>query len=195
MTGTDETTTSHQVGALRAERRGDSIVVLDRSCGGCPTCRTGFRLWCTNLGPEREQVAFFTTRDPRSVLRSLTAAAAFVGACVDPQAVVLVLDDSDDDPMSIAGLVRSLHSGAVYVTSDSADPAIRAGIAAASPHGRADVVVASLLARDAVKAVVRGGVVCLSADAVEAPTVTELVQREVRLVGARSVQDVLERVA
>jgi threonine dehydrogenase-like Zn-dependent dehydrogenase len=195
MTEIPGTTNEHRVGAVTATRLGDRVVVVDRSCGHCPTCTSGFLLWCTDHGSEHEIMVPVTVMDPRSVLRSLTACAAFVIAGVDPSAVVLVLDEESSDPMAVTVLLRSIHPGLVLATSDPADTATRRAISQASVHGRADVVVARHLARAAVKAVVRGGIVCLSADTVEGLTVTELVQREVVLVGARSIQDLLERVA
>ena len=195
MNATEVPTTSFQAGALTATRRGENVVVQDHSCGNCATCQSGSRLWCTQPGDAYDLFSPITRLDPRDLLRSLTASAAFLSARVDPQSVVLVLDHASDDPMSIESVLRRVHPGAVFGTSNASDKDIRARIAEASASGRADAVVASHLARDAVKAVVRGGIVCLPADAVESPTVTELVQREVRLVGARNVHEILERVA
>jgi hypothetical protein len=195
MTETPGNTNEHRIGAVTATRLGGRVVIVDRSCGICPTCKSGFLLWCTDTGNERELMAPFTSMDPRSLLRSLTACAAFVVAGVDPSAVVLVLDETSSDSMSIQALLRSIHPGFVVATSDPADAGARKALAQVSSHGRADVVVASHLARAAVKAVVRGGIVCLPADTVEGLTVTELVQREVQLVGARSIQDLLELLA
>ena len=194
MTDVHENTNDHHVGALTATRLGGRVVIVDRSCGICTTCKSGFLLWCTDNGNERELMAPITSMDPHSLLRSLTACAAFAVASVDPSAAVLVLDEASNDPMSIKALLRSIHPGFVVATSDPADAGARKALAQVSSHGRADVVVASHLARAAVKAVVRGGIVCLPADAVEGPTVTELVQREVQLIGARSIQDLLELV-
>jgi hypothetical protein len=195
MTETPENTNEHRIGALTATRLGGRVVIIDRSCGTCTTCESGFLIWCTESGNELELMAPITSMDPRSLLRSLTACAAFVVAGVGPNAVVLVLDEASNDPMSIKALLRSIHPGFVVATSDPTDTSARKALAQVSSHGRADVVVASHLARAAVKAVVRGGIVCLPADTVEGPTVTELVQREVQLVGARSVQDLLELLA
>jgi len=195
VSATEDPATSFQAGALTATRRGENVVVQDRSCESCATCKSGFRLWCTQPGDACDLFSPVTRLDPRDLLRSLTASAAFLEARVVSHAVVLVLDHASDDPMSLENVLRKLHPGAVFATSDASDKDIRVCIADASENGRADAVVASHLARDAIKAVVRGGIVCLPADSVESPTVTELVQREVRLVGARSVHDLLERVA
>jgi D-arabinose 1-dehydrogenase-like Zn-dependent alcohol dehydrogenase len=191
---TDVQSNSHRVGSVTATRTGDIVRVEDRSCDACPACRSGRPLWCTHLGAAREVAAPVTALTPEEVLRSLCAAAAFTAARIAPDATVLVIDDATG-PLSLGELLPRLHPGPVVATADAADPQARARIAEISAHGRADAAVVTYAARAAVKSVLRGGTVCLPADPVDAPSVTELVQREVRLVGARSLLDVLARAA
>lgn len=82
----------------------------------------------------------------------------------------------------LSDLCREVHPGPL-VSSTTARDAV--GLIT-TPTGRADVVVTLFQAREAVRAVRRGGTVCLPLAEVDAPSVTELVQREVRLVGAHS---------
>ena len=90
----------------------------------------------------------------------------------------------DKASVAMMGLV---FTGRVIATADPKDPAIRARVAALTETGRAPVVVALADAQMAVHAVARGGVVCLPDAAVQTPTVTQLVQRELTLVSARDV--------
>jgi hypothetical protein len=64
-------------------------------------------------------------------------------------------------------------------------------LADATPTGRAEVVLSLIDGRAATKAVARGGVVCLPDRQLPMPTVTEVVQRELRLVGVHSLRDLL----
>jgi hypothetical protein len=134
-------------------------------------------------------------REPEAALRSITAAAALAAARVSVTSIVLALDDADsdtDDALALRQLARLAHAGPLLFARDAADPALRQELAQLSELGRADVIVATGQARAAVKAVRRGGTVFLAAARVDAPSVTEFVQREVRLVGARDVRPFLE---
>jgi hypothetical protein len=72
---------------------------------------------------------------------------------------------------------------------DGRDDEARDRLATLSPTGRAQTVLTRHDARTAVRSVERGGHVCLPDLHVAAPSVTELVQRDVKLVSARRIQD------
>jgi hypothetical protein len=99
-----------------------------------------------------------------------------------PDDVLLVLADEAHLVM-LADLCRPVHPGPM-VTGTSAKAAASL---ITTPTGRADAVVTLSQAREAVRAVRRGGVVCLPLLPVDAPSITELVQREVRLIGAHGI--------
>jgi len=115
--------------------------------------------------------------------RVLSAAAAVLAAGLAPDAVLVVLDD---EPAlgALGALCAALHTGVVLTAADAR--ALQGQIT--TPTGRADAIVTTRAARSAVRAVRRGGTVCLPWADVDAPSVTELVQREVRLVGTDSLQ-------
>jgi LacI family transcriptional regulator len=91
----------------------------------------------------------------------------------------------------LARLVRVLRPDASVVAGDPDDARIRTAVAELTATGRADTVVAATDARRAVKAVRRGGHVCVGRDGGALPSTTELVQREVTLVGPRTLAGLL----
>jgi hypothetical protein len=115
----------------------------------------------------------------------LSCASALHSLDASGSETVLVLSEHAPGPLS--RLATMLHVGPVLSASSASDPVVRSQLATTTASGRADVVVADADARAAVKAVIRGGLVCLPSAAVETPSVTELVQREVTLVAARDV--------
>lgn len=183
-------------GALRARRSGDVLVVEDRSCRACDPCRAGFVLWCVSPAPGSEVLRLVSDRDPDAAIRSLTAAAALCTGDVDPISLVLAVDDDPGDPddaLALHRLVRHAHQGPLLAARHTAAPGLREELAGQSELGRADVIVTTGQARAAVKAVRRGGTVFLPNTPIDGPSVTELVQREVRLVGARDLRPLIER--
>ena len=126
-----------------------------------------------------------------AAIRLLTAADAVAVACeggfLPPDGVLLVLAE-DAHLETLADLCRPSHPGPVIASTTAKEAAPRIS----TTTGRADAIVTLHQAREAVRAVRRGGIVCLPALPVDAPTVTELVQREVRLIGARSLPPVPE---
>lgn len=178
--------------SLQAHRSERTIAVVDLACGRCNECRTGHGLWCRD--PQSDGPTLLEVETPArsaDLMRWLTAAAALPAALLAADAVVLVLAEGAVGPL--AELVRLLHPGVVLVSENAADPTVRSRLAALTASGRADMVLTTEQARNAVKAVVRGGAVCLPAAPVVAPSITELVQREVRLVVAQDVRPVIER--
>lgn len=117
----------------------------------------------------------------------LSAAAAVHAAALPADAVLLVLASAPE----LGDLCRAIHPGSVLEAQDARE--VHDVIRTAT--GRADAVVTTHAARSAVKAVRRGGVVCLPWTDVDAPSVTEIVQREVRLVGVESTAALQERYA
>jgi hypothetical protein len=91
-------------------------------------------------------------------------------------------------PELVTDLVGPWHRGAVLVAGDARDPDMRRRLSALSSTGRAPLVLTVTDVRAAVRAVERGGQVCGPDDGLRLPSVTELVQRDVRLVSARGIE-------
>ena len=163
--------------------------MFDHACGNCEACLRGVLLSCTEPWAVGVEILRGTV-EPDVMLRAVTAAAAFVSINAPADAVVLVLSDEP----RLARLIRIVHSGHVLESASSSDSDVRAALLELTATGRPDVVVTDRQGRAAVKAVVRGGVVALPFAEVDAPSVTELVQREVTLVGPKAVQDLVNRV-
>src|SRR5690606_17162758 len=126
------------------------------------------------------------------LLGRLLLLAAVGAAALREEEILLAV--ATDRRVEFGELLRLHHRGPVIVASSPRDPAAMSALAEVSATGRADAVASLGSARDAVRAVSRGGTVCLSGQPTEAPTVTELVQREVRLVGASDLPATLARV-
>jgi hypothetical protein len=176
---------------MRIVPEGDSIHVVDVHCGECVACRAGLDFWC--LDPLEEGVQLFslaTPAAPDELQRWLGALAALSTTSSAPDAVLLVLEDVDLP--AATELVRPWHPGPVLASVDGRDDDARTRLLELSPTGRAQVVLTLRAARTAVRSVQRGGLVCLPDAAVDAPSVTELVQRDVKLVAARKVHDLVE---
>ncbi len=123
-----------------------------------------------------------------AVLTMLGCVAAFARADVPTDHSVLVLGDESCAPL--ARMIERVHIGAVFLAEDPRDPQVTHQLASNRPTGRADAVVTTTRVRAAVKAVRRGGRVCAAASddiAFEMPSITEVVQREVAIVGAADV--------
>jgi len=95
---------------------------------------------------------------------------------------------ADGLPAWLVSGAQQLTGGIVYAADDLKDPQLRE-VLTSRPTGRADGIVVRHEAAAAVRAVRRGGVVCVGSIEPHLPSVTDLVQREVRLVGAGGVSD------
>jgi threonine dehydrogenase-like Zn-dependent dehydrogenase len=176
--------------SLGIRRTAAGVVLVDRSCGRCASCTAGATLWCGQPEDEGRDLALAVPADRAETLgAALAAAAAFVEA---PAASTVLVVDEEDGPLAV--LVQALSSARVLVGPDPFDAALKAQLADVEPTGRAAVIVAGSDARAAVKAVRRGGHVCVGDPAARMPSVTELVQREVTLVGPRAVAGLIRRV-
>lgn len=176
--------------SLGIRRTADGVVLVDRSCGGCASCAAGASLWCLQPVGEGRDLAPAVPADRGDALgAALAAASAFVEA---PAASTVLVVDEEDGPLAV--LVRALGPARVLVGTDPFDAALKAELAHLEPTGRAAVIVAGSDARAAVKAVRRGGHVCVGNPEARMPSVTELVQREVTLVGPRAVAGLIRRV-
>jgi len=171
--------------ALRDAEEG--VRTVDLSCGDCPQCAAGAELWCRDRqadGPDLLPV--LTAEEAGRALAAFLAAAALLEAPADGPVLV-----ADVESSALAVTAQGLCGDRPVVVGDSREDSVRRALATLDATGRAPVVVTTGDARRAVKAVRRGGYVCLPAAAGEAPTITELVQREVTLVGPRSLARVL----
>ena len=176
--------------SLDFRRTAEGVVVVDRSCGACASCVAGAKLWClAPVADGRELVPVFAVELAAALGPALAAAAALLEA---PAATTVLVVDEQDGPLAV--LVRALGPARVLVSPDPFDAETKALLADTEPSGRAPVIVAGADARAAVKAVRRGGHVCVGQPGGRMPSVTELVQREVTLVGPRDAAAVVRLV-
>lgn len=165
-------------------------VLVDGSCGSCLDCAAGASLRCSApLSDGRRFPTPVRAASAQELLASVLTVAALAEA---PEVTTVVVVETDPSLLSV--LVRATSRARVLVTGDLTDAGLRAELADAEPSGRARVVVAGADARAAVKAVRRGGHVCVGRTDVVMPSITELVQREVTLVGPRDAAAVLDRI-
>jgi hypothetical protein len=169
---------------------GERTHVLDVHCGRCAACRASLDFWCLDPRHDGERLLSLATRvSTDHVQRWLAALAALATTTPASDAVLLVLEEVDAD--AATELVRPWHSGPVLASPDGRDEMTRSHLAELSATGRAQTVLTLHEARTAVRAVQRGGQVCLPDVVVDAPSVTELVQRDVKLVGAQRIRDLV----
>lgn len=164
-------------------------VLVDLSCGRCPECEAGAPVWCREQGEEGCEVVRVPAALAPEALEALLAAAALEQA---PQGVPVLVVAAPGSPLP--ELVRRLRADDSVVCGDPADGEVREALAALDATGRAPVLVTTGDARRAVKAVRRGGHVCVSGTAVALPSITELVQREVTLLAPRDLAPVTTRI-
>jgi hypothetical protein len=120
------------------------------------------------------------------------AVSAFMSATVNDDAIVVAAVTSGDE--TLVDLLRLVHWGSVFAANDLRDAALKKQLLALTRTGRADVIVSLDGGRDAVMAVKRGGTVCLPEAVLNMPTITELAQREVRMVGPRDMAALVDKV-
>lgn len=175
------------VGSLGARRGSAGAVLVDLSCGLCHSCCAGAPLWCQSPGAEgRDLSPAITSGRVDDVAAALMLASAVTRTPVG--ATVLVLAD-EREPVAL--VLAELATGRVVVAPDV--QSARSQLAS-EPTGRAAVVASADEIRAAVRAVRRGGHVCTAGPAASRPSVTELVQREVTLVGPNDVAGVAGRI-
>lgn len=183
--------------SLRPPTRGLRIVqdgrtlIEDASCNSCTACTSQNDYWCTAPSAVGDPLGALDGTVPATWVRrwvTVLSALAVTGSGGDD--LVLLLSRTPSD--RAVDLVRTVHPGTVLAT-DGSNDASRAVLREASATGRAQVVVALQDARAAVRSVQRGGCVCAPDAPVALPTVTELVQRDVRLVGPSTLRPLTER--
>ncbi|GAC1322584.1 MAG: hypothetical protein NVSMB13_01220 [Mycobacteriales bacterium] len=165
---------------------GGKAQLVDVRCRLCAACRIGRDYWCLDAlaaGPVLAEMA--AALDRALIWRWLSALAALAAARAEPNSPLLVL--GQDSPEPILDLLAIWHRGPVVVATDARDPGMRNRLSGLSSTGRAAMVVTVTDVRSAVRAVERGGQVCAPDDGRALPSVTELVQRDVRLVSALSI--------
>ena len=172
-------------GGLAWEVGGATVSVVDRACGSCPACAAKRPHWCRAPRQQGTEVLRVPAVPPAPVQAWVTGLAAVQAAELVAGSTVLVLSTADAD--AARDLVGLVHDGPALATADARDPDVRRMLADTLPTGRAPAVLALTTGRAAVRAVDRGGVVCLPDEVPEPPTVTEVVQRELTVVGALDV--------
>lgn len=127
------------------------------------------------------------------LLSWLTAMSAVLAAELRQDDTLLVL--SSANPRDVENLFAIVHTGPVVAATESRDRESRKILSESTSTGRAEAVVALQDGREAVKAVIRGGSVCLPDHPLNMPSVTELVQREVQLFGVRNVVQIVQSIS
>ena len=186
----DEPVASHQLSS--SSRASAHHLLLDHACEKCIACEAGWPVWCEQPTPGQAFCSVPVDLGAVEASGMLMAASAFLSSEIPSQAVVLVVAAEGEE--AILDLLRLVHSGTVLLASDPRDLAVKKQLAELNGIGRADVVVSLHSGRNAVLAVKRGGTVCLPEGVVDMPTVTELAQREVRVVGPRSISELVKKV-
>lgn len=173
--------------SLGSRRTPRGVVLLDHACGACWACSAGAGLWCLSPTTSGRDIS---PEVPEGRLVDVVGALASVAAlrAAPASSVTLLLADPT---AAVAVLAKAVAPGRFVA---AADPAEARTALADVPTGRAAVVVAGRDARVAVRAVRRGGHVCVADPTAELPSVTELVQREVTLVGPRDVAGLASRI-
>lgn len=173
--------------SLGSRRTTHGAVLVDRACGVCASCSTGATLWCRTPVADGHDLTPELPVERVAALADALLAVAALGAAPAAPAVLVVADPQG--PTAV--LARALAAGRVVVASE---PAAARDELAGEPTGRAAVVLAGTDARAAVRAVRRGGHVCVADPAATRPSVTELVQREVTLVAPQDVAALAARI-
>lgn len=170
-------------------RPGDAGTRLGSSgCGHCPECRHRLSAWCRERGEIGDLATLHgSIGDAEQDLAAVACLSAVERAGLGPDDVLVVLL-SDGLPAWLGPAARRLTGGVVHVADDLKDPQLREALTS-RPTGRADGIAVRRDAAAAVRAVRRGGVVCVGSTEPHLPSVTDLVQREVRLVGAGGLSD------
>lgn len=173
----------------RSPGSGAVAVFVDRSCGSCTACGAGAGLWCLRPTAQGRDLAGPV---PVDRVGSLTAALRAAAALAEVSTVGTVLAVGDEGG-ALGVLVRAVTGARVLVVPDPFDAGVKDELGRLEASGRAPVVVAGPDVRAAVRAVRRGGEVCTGGPVATLPSVTELVQREVTLVGPRDVAGLIRR--
>ena len=185
----------NQPGASRQLSFGSGVSrhaqLLDHACGTCVSCEAGWPVSCERPTKGESLCSVPDELDLGGVIALFGALSAFLSAGVHADDVVLAIANKSDTALS--DLLTLAHSGTVLCSSDPWELPVKKQLAASSNFARADVVVTLLSARDGVLAVRRGGTVCVGDVANDMPSVTELAQREVRMVGPRDLSSVVKQ--
>lgn len=177
--------------SLGTRRTTHGVVFVDRSCGRCETCRSGAPLWCQTPAADGRELSPPVPAERAAQIGDALLAVAGIDAAVRVTTTAgsaLVLRQLDGPAATLA---RALAEVPVVI---APEPSAARELLSHEPTGRARVVVAGTDARAAVRAVRRGGAVCLTGVRTALPSVTEVVQREVTLVTPRDVAAVAGRV-
>lgn len=162
--------------------------LLTTACGRCRECQAGLSAWCRQTGgPEDVAAVGFGAGDPTRDLAGVACLSAVdrAGLGAADHLVILL---SDGLPAWLPTAVGILTGAVVHAVGDLRDGDLKRELTT-RPTGRADCVVVHRAVAAGVRAVRRGGVVCVGTTSPDMPTVTELVQREVRLIGPGGLSD------
>jgi hypothetical protein len=164
----------------------NGIRLVDVRCGDCAACAAGRDWWCLGARESGPLLAEIAGASDVGLVRGWTSAlAALAAGRHEPAATLLVL--ADGSPELVTELVSLWHPGAVVIASHARDPEMRHRLSELTETGRAPLVLTVTDVRAAVRAVERGGQVYGPDDGMFLPSVTELVQRDVTLAPAKSV--------
>lgn len=168
-------------------------LVLDHSCQSCAICAAGSPVWCqTPIRIGRILCKYPTILSATEVLAKLMTLSALVAAELSASDVVLAI--TPGNPAGLLRLAGLVHQGPLLSAANPKDPSVKMALAHLTSTGRADAVLSTHSVRAAVRAVSRGGCVCVPDRVADPTTVTEFVQRELRLVGPRELDRTVRKV-
>lgn len=171
---------------------GSESEIVDLSCGHCELCVAGSRSWCESpVGGSDSRLGWGA---PTEKLELLVEAALVASAAmqVNLQGATVAVVGQDRQPL--VEMVKGLGATRVLNAPDTFDTELLSALGQVEATGRAGVVLTLGDARSAVLSVRRGGVVCVGRNAGVLPSLTELVQREVRVLGPRDVVALLDAI-
>jgi hypothetical protein len=158
--------------------------IIDLSCGNCESCAAGSRSWCERPGTDGEREGRCTGwTAPTDRLDKLVKAALVASAAMHTDLGCLTVTVVGQDRQALIEMVLGLGATRVLNAPSTLDDDLLAALRKVAATGRPDVVLTLDNCRSAVLSARRGGVVCVGANAGVLPSLTELVQREVQVVG------------
>jgi|NGEPerStandDraft_6_1074524.scaffolds.fasta_scaffold123285_1 hypothetical protein len=182
------------LGALgRRAVAGDDSEIIDLSCGHCPLCASGSSWWCENPGDVSEGERLGVgRRAPTEKLDRLIDAALVASAAVQADLRGATVTVVGPGRRPLLEMVRGMGAARILQAPDTLDVELLATLSQLEATGRPGFVLTLGDIRSAVLSVRRGGAVCAGRNGGELPSLKELVQREVRVLGPADVFALLE---
>lgn len=171
-------------GTLRVVLQTGGTSIVDVSCGSCSRCIVDLDFWCTRHLSQADGTLLAEV-NPAPSENTLMVALGLSALASHSSIQTPVLIEAPEVQVAQA-LVDLLAQVQTFVTADSRSAEARSQVATASETGRAGTVLNVVDHGKAVRAVERGGTVVFTPSDVKQPTLTEVVQRELSVIGVTS---------